>query len=99
MARQVQIADPLTAAGEIIYGTALYRLQDTVDNEPQDQESTGFYAGDIRDCCAVCESKDKAIGDLLEKVRGQVAGAVVSLPIADVKKLIDAVRKPKTPAK
>ena len=99
MARQIQTPDTLVSGGKIVFGTALHRLQEVADDNPQDQEFATFYAGDIRDVCAACDSKDEVVGKLAEKVRGSVPGAEFSLPIADVRKLIAVVQKPKTPAK
>ena len=100
MARQIQVADQLLeTVGEetqIRYGTSLWRLQDAIDNEPMDQESTEFYAGDIRDVCNQCDGPKS----LRDAVKGKSVGETVVLKIADVKALIKSAcnPKPETPA-
>lgn len=94
MPQMLQTPDPLAIEGKPVYGTALYRLQEAVDAQPQDQESTEFNAGDVRDCCLACDPKNKVAAELRDKVKGLSPGASVSLPIASVKKLIAAVASP-----
>lgn len=76
---------------EIRYGTPLWRLNDIVENQPQDQESTDFLVGDIRDVCNAAGTKEKIAEELREHVKGKNVGASVSLPIASVKSLIACV--------
>lgn len=95
MARQIQIADVLYETGtdgelQIRYGTSLWRLQDAIDNEPMDQESTAFYAGDIRDVCNACDGPKP----MRDAVKGKAVGESIVLKIADVKQLIATARKP-----
>lgn len=105
MARQVQIADAMVEfienGPQVVYGTSLWRLQDTVDNQPLDQELTDFFAGDIRDVCAIADQTDKVVKSLKDKAKGTDApGTVVRLAIADVRALVKSAcnPKPETPA-
>jgi len=95
MAKEKQIADPmLDVHGEPIYGTALYRVVETIDDQVEDQESATFYAGDIRDVCNTCNQKDKAVIALRESVKGKVPGESVSLVLKDVRDVVRLIKSP-----
>lgn len=96
MARQQQTPDTMTAQDEnetvIRYGTALHRVNEIVDDQPADQESTEFYAGDIRDVLRLCD--EKSFKDLRDKVKGKPVGESVSLPVAQCRQLVATAIKP-----
>jgi len=92
MARQQQIADVMVEGEEIRYGTSLYRVNETAEDQPLDQESTEFLVGDIRDVCRVCD--EKAFAEIREKIKGKSSGESVSLPVVQAKQLVSAARKP-----
>lgn len=96
MAKQVQPITPMALSGEIVYGTPLHRINEIVADNPVDQESAEFYAGDVRDVCSICDGPKS----LKEAVKSKPVGELVSLKLAEVRQLIQAARriKPEQPA-
>ena len=105
MPRQIQVADPMFETdgdGETkpLFGTAAHRVQEVIDDQPMDQESTGFYAGDIRDICGLCDPNNKTVKSLKDKIKNAAHGTEFNLPIADVKSVLSmAMNPPKTEPK
>jgi len=101
MPRQFQTPDPMFRSSpdgqEVLFGTAMYRLQSTIVDQPMDQEATGFYAGDVRDVCALCDASNKTVKALKDKTKGVAPGAEVSLSIADVQSVIQLAMNPPKP--
>jgi len=92
MARQVQVADVMLEGESIRYGTALYRVNHIVEDQPLDQEFAEFLIGDIRDVLRVCDAK--AFKDIRDKVSGKPHGASISLPVAETRKIVAAALRP-----
>lgn len=96
MAKQSQPVTPMCIGGDIIYGTPLHRVNEIVQDNPVDQESAEFFAGDIRDVCGICDGPKS----LKDAVKGKPVGELVNLKLAEVRQLIQAARrsKPEHPA-
>ena len=92
MARQQQVPDVMVEAEDIRYGTALHRVNEVVEDQPLDQESADFLAGDIRDVCRVCD--EKSFADIREKIKGRPSGESVNLTLSLVRQLVSAARRP-----
>ena len=96
--RKPQVPDVMTATNpetnslQLRYGTSAWRLQQELDDQPMDQESTSFYAGDIRDCLSTCDPK--AFKSLRDLIRNKKVSEMVTAPIAEMKSLVGAVLRP-----
>jgi len=97
--RQVQQLDAMLEGDAIRYGTALHRINEIVEDQPMDQESAEFHAGDVRDVLRLCD--EKSFQEVRDKVKGKPTGESVTLTLSQCRPLVAAALKPqknKTPA-
>lgn len=88
--------DTLTEGAALRYGTALHRINETLDLADPEAETVELYAGDVRDALRGLHAN--AFKAQRDKVKGKWPGELIQVATAEARKLVAAALNPSSAA-